>query len=329
VQRARQGVTPPGKQDAASDAVIHAQGLGFAYGKHGVLEGIDFSVSAGEVFGLVGADGAGKSTLLNLAAGLLRPGTGSITLLGRDPGSAAVRDEFAYMPQGLGLYPDLSCLENLHFFADLHGLARVTADGLIRDLLARTGLEGFEDRRARDLSGGMKQKLALACALVTEPQVILLDEPTTGVDPLSRRAFWRLLDGVRAEGVAILYATANMDEAERCDRVSVLQEGRLAQQGTPVDLTAVAQAVLLDVTGSATRRYRHSVQTLPGARMVFPVGRRLMVWLDSARSLPAFQAALAAMDSALRAEVLRPTLQDVTLWRLALPGLAEGSRDLE
>jgi ABC-2 type transport system ATP-binding protein len=282
-----------------------------------VLRDIDLRVAAGEIYGLVGADGAGKTTLLSLAAGLLRPTSGTLTLLGQDPTSAAVRDDFALMPQGFGLYPDLSCLENLHFFADLHGLDRPTANTLIDDLLARTGLKGFGHRRARNLSGGMLQKLALACALVTRPRAILLDEPTTGVDPLSRRAFWRLLDDVRAEGVAILYATANMEEAERCDRTGLLGDGRIARQGTPVELSAVSEARLVNVTGPSVRPHRRAVGQLPGVHVAFPMGTRLLVWLDAGRTLQDFERDLMAIDRDLRAEVQRPTLHDVALWELA------------
>jgi ABC-2 type transport system ATP-binding protein len=300
-----------------ASAVIEAADVHFAYGKQPVLAGISLTVREGEVYGLVGADGAGKTTLLSLTAGLLRPSAGHLLLLGKDPASAEVRDEFAYMPQGFGLYPDLSCLENLHFFADLHGLPRERADELIADLLARTGLKGFEHRRARNLSGGMMQKLALACALVTRPRVILLDEPTTGVDPLSRRAFWRLLDGVRAEGVAILYATANMDEAERCDRVGMLEGGYLVRQGTPVELSSVSGAMLLNVSGAATRPFRRAVQSLPGVRAAFPMGRRLVVWLDAGTPPAQFEQALSGLAPALRAEPVTPTLHDVALWELA------------
>jgi ABC-2 type transport system ATP-binding protein len=305
-----------------TELVIQAQDLSFGYGEKPVLEGIELAVAAGEVYGLVGADGAGKTTLLSLAAGLLRPTRGGIALLGQDPTSAAVRDDFAFMPQGFGLYPDLSCLENLHFFADLHGLDPTMARNLIRDLLARTGLQGFEQRRARNLSGGMMQKLALACALVTQPRVILLDEPTTGVDPLSRRAFWRLLDGVRAEGVGILYATANMEEAERCDRVGMLQAGRIARQGTPVELSAAAGARLMNVTGPAVRPYRRAVAALPGVHVTFPMGRRLLVWLDEGRTLADFERDLSAIVPGLRVETVKPTLHDVALWELAVSDAA-------
>jgi ABC-2 type transport system ATP-binding protein len=304
---------------------IEARDLGFSYGREQrVLEDIDLRVRAGEIYGLVGADGTGKTTLLRIAAGQLPASTGSIRVLGQDPTTPAVRGQLAYMPQGFGLYPDLSCLENLYFFADLHGLPRDDANTLIRDLLERTGLAGFEHRRAEKLSGGMMQKLALACALVSRPHLMLLDEPTTGVDPLSRRAFWSLLDMVRAEGVAILYATANMDEAERCDRVGMLEHGRVARQGTPVELSAGGDDVLLAISGPSTRPYRYQVQALPGVQFAFPIGRRLMVWLHDGEGVEELVSALAAIDPALRMEPVQPRLHDIALRQLAL---AEGATE--
>lgn len=299
-------------------AVIEIADLRFAHGEQPVLAGVTLRVAPGEIYGVVGADGAGKTTLLQLAVGQLPPRDGRITVLGRDAADPALRDEIAYMPQGFGLYPDLSVRENLNFFADLHGLSRTVARERIVELLQRTGLAGFEDRRARNLSGGMMQKLALACALVSQPRAMFLDEPTTGVDPVSRRAFWRLLNGVRAEGVAILYATANMDEAERCDRVGLLHAGRLDRQGTPLELTTGGDAVLVGVSGATARRQRAALLALPMVKLVFPVGRQLRVWLDVSCSLAEFKARLRALDSKLDAQPLQPTLQDAALRELAM-----------
>jgi ABC-2 type transport system ATP-binding protein len=307
-----------------STLAVEARDLRFDYGDHCALEDIDLEVRPGEIYGLVGADGAGKTTLLRIAAGQLIAGRGSLRVLGQDPTNPDVRGQLAYMPQGFGLYPDLSCIENLYFFADLHGLARSDADALIRDLLRRTGLAGFEQRRAGKLSGGMMQKLALACALVSRPRLMLLDEPTTGVDPLSRRAFWRLLDAVRAEGVAILYATANMDEAERCDRVGMLERGRVAHQGTPVELSEAGVNVLLAVSGPSTRPYRHKILQLADVEFAFPIGRRLMVWLHDGQRTKDFERELEQLDPALHAERVRPSLHDIALRELAVGEAAAG-----
>lgn len=300
-------------------AAITMADVCFAYGLNGpaALTDVTLQVKQGEIYGIVGADGAGKTTLLQLAVGQQSPQSGQIRVLGRDAADPVLRSEIAYMPQGFGLYRDLSVQENLDFFADLHGLLHTVARLRIAELLARTGLAGFEDRRAAHLSGGMMQKLALACALVSQPQAMFLDEPTTGVDPASRRAFWRLLNGVRAEGVAILYATANMDEAERCDRVGLLRSGRLERQGTPLELATGGTAVLVGVFGAAVRRWRDILLTWPMVKLVFPVGRQLRVWLDSGDSQAEFQERLHALDADLVVQSLQPNLQDAALRELA------------
>ncbi|KXS54761.1 MAG: ABC transporter-like protein [Marinobacter sp. T13-3] len=299
------------------NALIQVNNLRFAYGDAPVLEDISLDVNAGEIIALVGADGAGKSTLLQLLVGQLEPDEGELRVLGLNPTNPDLRSDLAYMPQGFGLYLDLSVQENLAFFADLHGMDREHSATKIRDLLARTGLNGFEDRRAGQLSGGMMQKLALACALVTEPKVMFLDEPTTGVDPVSRRAFWRLLEAVRNDGVAILYATANMDEAERCDRVTMLDQGQVIRQGTPLALVAETEGQLVSVQGKGVRGYRDALREFPGVAFVFPVGPRLNVWLHSGIRLETFREQLASNFSGLEVQPLTPTLHDAAVRQLA------------
>jgi len=308
-----------------SDAtVVHAQGVSFAYRAERVLEEVDLELAAGEVFGVVGPDGAGKSTLLRLLIGQLAPTAGSVSVLGLPATDTSLRRRIAYMPQGFGQYLDLSVEENLEFFADLHALDRASAQALIRDLLGRTGLADFKQRRAGQLSGGMMQKLALACALVSRPQVMFLDEPTTGVDPVSRRAFWQLLDQVRADNVAIVYATANMDEAERCDRVGMLVRGRFVHQGSPLDLIHQVDAPLFELSGTDARSRRTNIRALPQVRLVLPMGETLKVWLGGAVDEEAFRAAVASIAPPLTAQRLRPSLHDVALRDLAL---AEGPGD--
>jgi ABC-2 type transport system ATP-binding protein len=313
-----------------SDAVVvRAQGVRFAYRTEPVLEDVDLELASGEVFGVVGPDGAGKSTLLRLLIGQLAPAAGSISVLGLPATDTALRQRIAYMPQGFGQYLDLTVEENLEFFADLHGLDAAAAQALIADLLRRTGLGDFRRRRAGQLSGGMMQKLALACALVSRPRVMFLDEPTTGVDPVSRRAFWQLLDQVRAESVAIVYATANMDEAERCDRVGMLMGGRFVRQGSPVELIRAVDAPLFELGGADARSRRSDIRALPAVRLVFPVGETLKVWLGSAADDAPFRAAVGAIAPALTIRPLRPSLHDVALRDLALaehPGDAGTTR---
>ena len=309
-----------------SETVFAAQGVRFAYGAEPVLQGIDVTVAAGEIVGLVGADGAGKTTLLRIGVGQLQASAGTITLLGKDPTDPALRDDIANMPQGFGLYQDLSVVENLYFFADLHGLLHAAAGKRIADLLTRTGLAGFESRRAGQLSGGMMQKLALSCALLSEPRMMFLDEPTTGVDPVSRRAFWQLLDGVRNEGMAILYATANMDEAERCDRVALLQNGRLSRQGTPLALADPGAMHLVSISGPAVRDQREALRGFPGVRLVFAVGPRLHVWLEDGANLQNFTRSVATLSTNLQIEAKMPSLHDTALRDLALQEVTHGKR---
>jgi ABC-2 type transport system ATP-binding protein len=301
-----------------TDKVIDASGLSFAYQKQPVLHDINLTVYAGEIYGLVGPDGAGKSTLLQLGVGQLVPGEGHIKILGKDATDPMLRDDIAYMPQGFGLYPDLSVQENMEFFADLHGLSAQHAGDKIRDLLERTGLGGFESRRGGNLSGGMMQKLALACVLIHDPKVMFLDEPTTGVDPLSRRAFWQLIDNVRSEGVAILYATANMDEAERCDRVGLMETGNLTRQGTPVELAQQDESYLVAVQGDDVRAHRNEIKQLPGVELAFPMGLRLKVWLKKSRALEDFQQSLMDIANDLQAEPMTTSLHDATLRNMVL-----------
>ncbi|MGZ5039514.1 MAG: ABC transporter ATP-binding protein [Usitatibacter sp.] len=302
-----------------SDALaVEARGLRFAYRGRPVLVEVDLALRRGEVFGVVGPDGAGKSTLLRLLIGQLTPDAGRISVLGSPATDAALRRRIAYMPQGFGQYLDLSVAENLEFFAELHALDRPASRALIRDLLARTGLVGFEKRRAGQLSGGMMQKLALACALVSRPEVMFLDEPTTGVDPVSRRAFWQLLDQVRAEGVAIVYATANMDEAERCDRVGLLVAGRFLRQGSPLDLIRAVDAPLYEVKGAGARGARRAVRAMPEVQLAFPVGETLKVWLRGGADPESFRAAIASLASPFDVRPMRPSLHDVALRDLAL-----------
>jgi ABC-2 type transport system ATP-binding protein len=300
------------------ELAVRVEGLNFAYGEVPVLDGVTLHVPHREIFGVVGADGVGKSTLLRLLIGQLEPKAGRISVLGMPTFDRRLRDAIAYMPQGFGQYPDLSVLENLEFFAALHDLESAEGARIIADLLARTGLRGFEARRAAQLSGGMMQKLALACALVSRPKVMFLDEPTTGVDPLSRRAFWQLLEGVRAEGVAIVYATANMEEAERCDRVGTLEQGRFSHEGRPPEIVAAVDATLCSVTGDDARAWRRRLLEVPGVECAFPVGRQLKVWIAGSGHDAVLREALAGRAPQLCVERTPPSLHDVALRELAL-----------
>ena len=210
--------------------MIEARSLVKKFGTHEALKGIDLSVEKGELFGLIGPDGAGKTTFFRLVAGLLEPTSGTVK---RDPDAA-----FGFVPQRFGMYEDLSIDENLKLRARLYGVPDSEAETLGKDLLARVGLERFGARLAGALSGGMKQKLALVAALLTRPPLLLLDEPTTGVDPVSRREFWSLLNELHHEGLTIVISTPYMDEAEYATRIGFLDEGRLSALGTREEIVA-------------------------------------------------------------------------------------------
>jgi ABC-2 type transport system ATP-binding protein len=226
---------------------IQFDGVTRRYGAVTAVNTLSFGVREGEMFGLIGPDGAGKTTTIRLAGGLLRPDAGKVAILGRDPVAEhrAITADVGYLSQRFSLYGDLTIDENIAFFAEIHGVTRYRP---ARDrLLEMTQLIDFRARRADRLSGGMKQKLALACTLIHEPRVLLLDEPTTGVDPVSRREFWKLLSEFLARGLTIVMATPYLDEAERCARVALLHEGGLLALDTPQHLQAALAGQLLEV----------------------------------------------------------------------------------
>jgi ABC-2 type transport system ATP-binding protein len=225
---------------SATVPAVELHGVQKRFDTREALKGVDGYILPGRLTGLVGPDGAGKTTLLRLMAGLLAPSAGRIVVAGLDPvkDGAALADRVGYMPQRFGLYEDLSVIENLRLYADLRGLARDAHAGTFERLLEFTRLGPFTARLAGQLSGGMKQKLGLACALMATPEVLLLDEPGVGVDPVSRAELWRMVEALAGEGMAIVWATAYLDEAERCETVLLLDDGDLRYDGPPGELTA-------------------------------------------------------------------------------------------
>jgi len=246
---------------------IQVQGLAKHFGTLKAVDGLDFEVRSGEIFGLVGPDGAGKTTTLRMLCSILPPTSGRCLVAGFDPQSnpAAVKERIAYMSQRFGLYADLTVQENVEFYADLYGVPRKARGKRIDDLLDFSYMRPFKKRQAGKLSGGMKQKLQLVCALVHTPVVLLLDEPTNGVDPVSRRDFWRILYKLLAQGVAILVTTAYLDEAERCTRVGLLDRGRLLGQGTPAEVKKLMRGRILAVRSPKSRETAASLRgRVPG-----------------------------------------------------------------
>ena len=248
-----------------------------AYGQLRALDDVTLTVGRGEMFGLIGPDGAGKTTAIRLACGLLRPDSGVISVLGRSPTAEhrALTTAVGYLSQRFSLYGDLTIDENIAFFAEIHGLRQYAAE---RDrLLAMTQLTPFRKRRADKLSGGMKQKLALACTLIHEPEILLLDEPTTGVDPVSRREFWKLLSEFLSQGLTIVMATPYLDEAERCGRVALLHDGRLMAIDRPGVLQAALRGTLLEVLAEGSRPAVELLAAIPGVADVQVFGDRAHV----------------------------------------------------
>ena len=295
--------------------VIVAAGLTKSFPGVRAVDTLSFDVRAGEIFGLVGPDGAGKTTTLRMLAGILPPDAGKATVAGcdvvRDPESA--KHSLSYMPQRFGLYEDLTVDENIRFYADLFGVSGKERNARSTQLLHAAGMSEFRTRMAGKLSGGMKQKLGLVCALIHRPQVILLDEPTTGVDPVSRRDFWRILYELIVEGVAILTSTAYLDEAERCHRVALLHQGKLLFCDTPANLKARMGKAVLSITSSEPRRLRSALERADGISSLVLTGDGLHVVVDdAARRIPEFEARLHRAHVPFDAiQRVAPTIEDL------------------
>jgi len=300
-------------------AAVLMTGVVRRYGETTALADLSLEVTRGEMFGLIGPDGAGKTTAIRLICGLLHPDAGRIRVLGRDPvrEHRALTERVGYLSQRFSLYGDLTIDENIAFFAEIHGLRDYR--GRRDQLLEMTQLLPFRGRLAAQLSGGMKQKLALACTLVHEPELILLDEPTTGVDPVSRREFWKLLAEFLERGVTIVMSTPYLDEAERCTRVALVHEGRVLASDEPARLRALIGGPMLEVMAGTVPSAAALVQPLPGVVDVQTFGERLHVTLAAHQpaAVDAFRQALAS--TALRDAAVRsvpPSLEDVFIAQL-------------
>ena len=254
---------------------VSARGLGKKFGDTIALDDVSFDVGPAELFGFVGPDGVGKTTLFRILTTLLLPDRGTAQVLGLDVARElwAIRSRVGYMPGRFSLYPDLTVSENLQFFASVFGTTVEQGYDMIAPIYRQ--IETFRDRRAAALSGGMKQKLALSCALVHRPEVLLLDEPTTGVDAVSRREFWDLLAGLKSTGLPIVVSTPYMDEADRCDRVALIHKGRILDVDAPAAISRGYPFPLLAVRARDRYRLIGVVRAFPHARAVHPFGEDL------------------------------------------------------
>jgi ABC-2 type transport system ATP-binding protein len=293
--------------------MLQARNLTRHFGAIRAVDSLSLHVGRGEIYGLVGPDGAGKSTTLRMFCGLLDPDEGEVLVDGLNPvrEAHAVRDRIGYMPQRFGLYTDLTVNENLYFFADLFGMTGRERDDLMEQLLHMTRMEPFRNRQAGKLSGGMKQKLALMAALLHRPEALFLDEPTNGVDPVSRRDFWEILHRLVRDGLTVLLTTAYLDEAERCHRVGLMHQGKLLREGSPASLRKALPEACFRVRSANPRPLLQWLRVQPGVTSAEFAGDAIHTFL------PREQSALAALHSGLKAHgatdivEIEPSLEDV------------------
>lgn len=274
------------------------------------INDINLQISSGHLFGLIGPDGAGKTTTIRILASAMKPSSGHAIIEGFDieryPES--MRTLIGYMPQAFSLYPDLTVMENLNFYADINGVPEARRKSRIEELMGFTRLGEFTKRRSEHLSGGMRKKLALACALIHEPRVLLLDEPTTGVDPVSRRELWNILSTIVVNSVTVLVSTPYMDEAERCNQVSILNEGRVLATGSPRELEAKLPFDILEVKARPRKVIRNVIGATEGIYQWRPVGDRLRLSIGNQNSI----------ESRLR-KALHDAGAEVSIFRRAKP----------
>jgi ABC-2 type transport system ATP-binding protein len=305
--------------------IIRIDGLIKRFAELTAVDRLGFAVNRGEIFGLVGPDGAGKTATMRMLAGVMRPDGGAIVIDGidavADPESA--KEHVSYMPQRFGLYEDLTVDENIRFYADLFEVPPAVRRERASRLLAASGMSKFGRFKAGQLSGGMKQKLGLTCALVHTPKILLLDEPTTGVDPVSRRDFWGILYGLREEGVTIVISTAYLDEAERCNRLTLLHGGRALYCDTPAALKARMPGALIAISSTDGRAARSAITGQRGVSHVLLVGDGVHAVVDDANlRIPQVR------DALRRAEVpfddiavATPSIEDVFVALLETAGV--------
>jgi ABC-2 type transport system ATP-binding protein len=300
----------------SGESIIEVEGLRRRFGDFEAVRGVSFDVRRGEIFGYLGANGAGKSTTIRILCGLLAPSAGRAAVAGHDVGKdpESVRRVVGYMSQKFSLYPDLTPIENLDFFGGAYGLPRKARLARARKLLADVGLDPATSAPTAALPGGMRQRLALVGALLHEPSVVFLDEPTAGVDPTARRNFWRLIRGLAAEGTTIFVTTHYMDEAEYCHRVGMMVDGALVALDTPTGLKRTwVPGRLFAVRGQ--RLSGEALRGLDGVAEVEPFGAGLHVRVEGDRT--GAEAIVAALDAAgarsVHVEAIPPTLEDVFL----------------
>src|ERR1700733_15120109 len=310
------------------DPIISVRDLTRRFDALIAVDHLNLQVSKGEIFGLVGPDGAGKTTTLRMLCGLMDPSEGEATVAGFDVQRQpeAVRERIGYMAQRFGLYADLSVDENMAFYADLFGISVKARTELLPDLLRMTRMEPFRKRAAGRLSGGMKQKLALMCTLLHRPQILFLDEPTNGVDPVSRRDFWAILYQLVQSGITVFITTAYLDEAERCNRLGLMDHGRLIQCDSPEGLRRSREEGCYELQARDHRAARQLLQSAAGVLSVEPFGAALHVFVAPARTSPdvlAKELEQAGLGPASFRKI-SPSLEDVFIATIGIAGRESG-----
>ena len=307
---------------------IRAEGLIKRFGPLVAVDGLSLEVATGESFALVGPDGAGKTTTIRLLCGIMDPEGGRAEVLGFDTvrESERIKESIGYMPQRFGLYDDLTVAENISFYADVYRVPRAERQRRVPQLLKFSDLSQFQSRLAANLSGGMRQKLGLVCALVHTPRLLFLDEPTFGVDPVSRREFWQILYELLKTGITIFLSTANMDEAERAHRVGLLYGGRLLIADTPGSIKAGFEGELLEVRTSNLHATKKLLDGHSLVREVFAVGDRLMVTVESKETAvgPLEESLKQARLDEIRIVPTEPTLEELFV-QIVRRGVSNGT----
>ena len=292
---------------------IEAKGLTKRFGELTALDELTLEVHRGELFGLVGPDGAGKTTTIRLLCGIMDPTSGEAWVAGHSiiKESERIKEKIGYMSQSFGLYGDLTVLENILFYADLFDVPKEELSKRIDRLLGFSNLTPFKNRLAQNLSGGMKQKLGLACALIHTPEILFLDEPTFGVDPISRGEFWQILYGLLKEGVTIFVSTAYMDEAERCHRVGLLHRGKLIACDEPDQLKLTTKEAYFEVRSKNRKRTKQILDTLPIVKGTGLFGDSVYIRLETYEKLDEVLRGLKEMDIEAETRDIAPSLEDI------------------
>lgn len=300
------------------DSFISVSNLYKFFGKTHAVEGINLEIPAGEIYGLVGSDGAGKTTILRLLVGALKPDQGTIRIGNYDVISQTegARSLIGYLSQRFSLYDDLSVMENIRFFAEIRGLKPQEWNPRCMEILEFVGLSDFKDRRAGQLSGGMKQKLGLASALVSRPVVLLLDEPTTGVDPVTRQDFWHLIIRITSkETTTVLLTTPYMDEAARCSRVGFVKEGKMIMEGTPHSLRGFLTGRIIEIITRDPMQIRGKLLQINGVEDTRVFGDKLHLRVDKNRATEIVnllnRQSPTSIEQPIKARLVTPSLEDV------------------